>query len=447
LGIVLLLLGSGGQALFLASAFNLVAASALGAWALVLFLAAAERHSWWVATLLLLSIVSSGVGLFYIAAVGVVSVIRRRQVWVVLPASGAYVIWLFTFGRGPDIVGSAQDSGVNVALVASYAVTGLGHVAASVGGLPQLAGLAILLGTAFATASVLIVRRTVIEGSVAGLTGLLAQFALTGLARAQFGINQANESRYVYIGAVFLFVAIGSLVAWARVDWQRARWNIAVVALASWLLVPNVVNLRYWQGFLLQRADETNAVVSILLRYGGSPAIPDNLDRAVPLPAWEANIPGPAQLRTILSKYGWPATGSVPPDTYQRMLFAVSQPGLVVSNDASPPSRLEPVEPVSTGGVKIGIAAGCLNLEAVNPDPYVEFDAPAGARLVAMADPPGQSRLLIALGGPFTPSAGIPVPLGLRPTSITLPDLDTDELWAARLQLPVGSTVQLCTEH
>ena len=109
-GVLFLLLGTAGEVFFFAAAFNLVAATALGAWALVVALPAdplspvGRRRSTAVAVLLLVAVMSGGPGLFYLPAVAVVALLvpgRRRELWVVLPAALAFVGWSLPMAAAP----------------------------------------------------------------------------------------------------------------------------------------------------------------------------------------------------------------------------------------------------------------------------------------------------------------------------------------------------------
>ena len=94
-GVLMLFLGSGSDNLYWAFQIAFVGATAAGAWAIVLLLTRASRGAEaTAAALLVVSVATSGVGLFFLAATAAMLAIvphRRRRLWVVAPAIIAYV--------------------------------------------------------------------------------------------------------------------------------------------------------------------------------------------------------------------------------------------------------------------------------------------------------------------------------------------------------------------
>lgn len=137
--------------LFFAAAFNLVIATALGTWALVVALPddalrpLGRRRSIAVAVLLLVAVASGGPGLFYLPATAVVALLvpaRRRELWVVLPAALSFVAWRFAYGGGASSAVVLGDVSTLRAL-GDYVRTGVAHAAGAVTGLEDQVGVAI----------------------------------------------------------------------------------------------------------------------------------------------------------------------------------------------------------------------------------------------------------------------------------------------------------------
>lgn len=178
-------------------------------------------------------------------------------------------------------------------------------------------------------------------------------------------------------------------------------------------------------------------MVTLLTQYGGSPALPDDLSHAVPPPAWESNIPGPAELRVILAAHGSPLEDRtpIPRDVYQRMMFRLVQPGIVVEALEALPAGAIAVEPQSLNDATESRAGSCTLVEPDGPDPFVVFGSAGGSTVLAEAT--GNIRIRLALYRPFPRGAFQEIALsGI--SAITLPDIG--EPWLVRLDVrqPTG---------
>ena len=282
-GVLFLLLGTAGEVFFFAAAFNLVAATALGTWALAVALPddplgpIGRRRAIAIAVLLLVAVMSGGPGLFYLPAIAVVALLvpaRRRELWVVLPAVVAFVAWRFAYGGGASSAVALGDVSTLRAL-GDYVRTGVAHAAGAVTGLEDQVGLVLAVALLGATAWHLLGHRPLRIAAVAGATGLVTAYAVTGLARAQLGTEQATAARYVYTAAPFLLLmACAWLGTLAPIEARRLRVTLTVSVVLAVALAANLTGIRWWQQFFLERAQETRAAVTVLLRHGGSPAIP-----------------------------------------------------------------------------------------------------------------------------------------------------------------------------
>ncbi|WP_370347796.1 hypothetical protein [Catenulispora sp. EB89] len=233
---------------------------------------------------LVLSLASSGEGLFFTGAAAVLLVVRAGTGTSTSADSGsgseedteapwwrparfrtaaaalaapvvAYGIWYPLYGaRHADIARSPLSLKAASGLL-SFVPTGLGS------------GMAGLVGAdwrqwwlGFAV-FVLLFAVACRRGRPAALAialgvGAIAQYSMTGLVRAQFGTQLAGTSRYVYIAAVFLLPIVAE--ALHDVPWQ-ARWRavaagVAVVACGAGMLSLSTAIDRRDRQFVRQKA-------------------------------------------------------------------------------------------------------------------------------------------------------------------------------------------------
>jgi hypothetical protein len=57
---------------------------------------------------------------------------------------------------------------------------------------------------------------------LAGLAGLLVEYAALAIGRAQYGPLQAEESRYVYVAAPFIMLILTAMPRLPRIAWVAA---------------------------------------------------------------------------------------------------------------------------------------------------------------------------------------------------------------------------------
>ncbi|WP_370382091.1 hypothetical protein [Catenulispora sp. GAS73] len=212
---------------------------------------------------LVLSLASSGEGLFFTGAVAVLLVLRsgaadgdadrdgaadgagdvagdlagtpwwrparfRAAATVLAAPVVAYGIWYPLYGASHADIARSPLSLKAASGLLSFVPTGLGAGMAGLAGADwqkRWIGFAV-----FVLLFALACRR----GRPAALAialgvGAIAQFSMTGLVRAQFGIQIAGASRYVYIAAVFLLPIVAE--ALRDIPWQ-AWWRVAVAGAA-----------------------------------------------------------------------------------------------------------------------------------------------------------------------------------------------------------------------
>jgi len=462
--VVFLLLGTAGEVLLYAMPTNLVGSTAAGAWALALFLERpgrpGRRGEWAIALLLLAAIGTSGAGLFFIAALGAVMLIapgRRRELWTLVPAIAAYGVWLLTFGRGS--LGGGHDLVTNASLVPDYVREGVAHAVGAVSGLGDEVGLILAVLLLVATLWHLVGRQPILEGAVAGVAGLIAQFGLTGLARAQSdidaGVAQADASRYVYIAAVFLFAA-GAAWLGRRppIVLREARVVLPLVALTGFALAANMVALASWHTFFRTQGQEVRAAITVLTRFGGTPAIPGDRVAAVPAGSFLWTLPSPDRLREIIAQLGLPlddvmvpGAPIVPDSVTQQVLLDYVMPTFVVAPADAIPADTTPPAIRAAAGATLTQDGGCASIAATGHDRQVVLDLAGGATLYVLPAAAGTAQVALSTDGTFTDRATRAVTLTAgQPASVTIPDVGPDVTWQVRLQLPGTGRTRLCSQ-
>ena len=187
------------------------------------------------------ALASSGIGLPFVGAVGLILVLRRntwRRLWVPVAPLALYGLWYARYG-------ASQAKGENLHRVPGY----VEKAGASAAG--ALFGRGIDTGHVLAAALAVLVIVTVavrrrMSPELAGIVALPILFwTLTAMSRAQS--NEPGASRYLYPGAIFVVLVLGQLIDdphWPRTTRSRV---VAVTAAAVLLVVSlagNVVQLR-----------------------------------------------------------------------------------------------------------------------------------------------------------------------------------------------------------
>jgi hypothetical protein len=181
-----------------------------------------------VSALVLLSIMSSGIGLFFLvgAVVHLAAVRARRRdlVWLA-PIALAVLVWYLALGRTGAAVNPPAGP-LNILRMPAYAAWGIGAAAAGLVGLGGWWGPpALLLGAAVLAWTWW--HRPPDAFALSVLAALVSFYVVTGLSRAQFGYEQSASGRYVYEGAVFWLLLLGDA---ARALPWRGTWRPALIA-------------------------------------------------------------------------------------------------------------------------------------------------------------------------------------------------------------------------
>ncbi|MFI5282782.1 MAG: hypothetical protein ACHQ0J_06590 [Candidatus Dormibacterales bacterium] len=165
---------------------------------------------------LLCALMCVGVGLFWWVLVAVdllFSPPRRRYLWILVVPMLCYLVWYAAAGH-TTIAGHRSPVSITAVLdLASFVPTGIGAAIAGVFGQALRWGELALALSAFTVGAVWVRRRWKIDSLVLGAAaGLIAQFVLIGLVRAQYGDLEAAGSRYVWVAGVFVLVIAADTV-------------------------------------------------------------------------------------------------------------------------------------------------------------------------------------------------------------------------------------------
>lgn len=439
-----LVLGTGAEDLFWPAEIGWNAATAAGAWALVFAIDRRSTWSPWVsAVLLLVAVASSGVGLFFLVVVGLALLLTaqgRRSLWVLVPAAVAYLAWYLAFGRSAvrfDVLAPT-----NLSAVPDYVVVGFGNAMGRLTGWGDQPGLVLAVLLTVVTVWRLLGPRPVLLGTVLGLAGVLAQFGITGLARARVGAEQAQSAHYVYVAAFFLLLAIGSWLGTLRIDRRRPRSLAVLGVLSAIALSANLLALMIARASFIDAAERTRAAITVLTRFGGSAAV--SADAAL------FPIPGPARLERIFATYGSPLTDALAPApepspaALDRALFQV-----VADTVAATPTQLpaDSSPPAIEGSMDVTTvpAADCIELQPTGPNPWADFTMPAGASLFVGSETGGPARIYLAQYAAFQEEASVAftIPAGSF-VSLPVPDLGPGVTWRVRVEVPSAEPTRLC---
>lgn len=311
-GLVMLFFGSGFENLFWAMQIGFVGAAALGFGAMMAMdrrpldaTLISRRRATLATALLTLAVMTSGLGLVMVAAVGVELLVdrtRRRYIAVAVVPALTYLAWLLAVGRAG--VATARDPFTLEALVQvpAFVIRGAGAAAGAISGTGPIVGVGLIV---MVVAAVVwrVVRGGHLHPRIVGcLGGVVVLYLLTGLIRAQLEADAALYTRYTYLAGALLLVALGALIGrdfdrlMAIPGPRRAAVAVAAVVVAL-SLAWNVQLLIAGRSLFLERAERTRALVMLALE-----PLPPGVepDRTLIL------VPSPASLARLIAEHGSP---------------------------------------------------------------------------------------------------------------------------------------------
>ena len=224
--LLLLVLGAGWEDLLWAFQMAWLASVALGLGAL---LAMQNPRRMALATgLLAASLAFSGIGLAF-AVAGTVQLLltpaRRRDVLWLVPVGIGLAAWYVAFGRFGNHPNPQPTAG-NLLLDPLYTLWGMSQSVAGLIGEGGWVGAAVL-AAAVAALAWHWWRHGADSFEIGAAAGLVAFYLVTGLTRAQLGVQQSGASRYTYIAAVLWLILLASPAR--NLPW-RGTWRPALTA-------------------------------------------------------------------------------------------------------------------------------------------------------------------------------------------------------------------------
>ena len=450
LAVPLLFLGAGSENLYWAFQATFVGSVFFGLWALV-FVESRGRRSAVIASLILLgSVLCSGMGLFFVVAVVVRTLLDaglRRRVLVVVPSVATYAAWYIAFGRAA--VGD-QGAIAGPLELARFVARGLGHSISAMVGLDALPG-SVVLGFAvlFALAAATVLGHLRGRGLALGvgcLLALVAMYAAVGLVRADLDGSYETRSRYTYVAAFFLVLVVADLLTGRQwMSRMRPRWASAlalgaVVVYAS-SVSANLDDLHSTRGRFEYQSDLTRTYIALALARGDEPWV----DRGFSF----NSMPPVRGLATVLANAD-----------YRSDVRDVAKPGDRAFADAvlllvGDGFRVEPsaghggavmLRLVEVRGAVATSTRGCVRVVPSGNGAQTTVAAPGGVRIRATSE----SEVLGTVGLRYE-SSGRYTSLRLEPGSpvdITVPDVEGLGDWQLVFSLPgQRARVTLCARR
>ena len=230
--ILLLFLGAAWQDLLWAFQITYLLSLATGLAALLLLERRDRVGDWLALVALVLSVASSGAGLVFAsgAVIELAWTARdRRRLWVAVTPIAAWVLWYFAYG-------SSRGSTSNVIGAPSYMLDLAGSA------LGALTGASLGVGTVVAVVATVLVGVTVvrawpISGRFASCIAMAYGLWIL-LAYSRDPRVPGTESRYIYLGAVFVLLLGAELIA----SWPPIRLPVPVAVIGGLVLLALVGN-------------------------------------------------------------------------------------------------------------------------------------------------------------------------------------------------------------
>jgi hypothetical protein len=445
--LVLLVLGAGASNIVLAFQLTWTLSIAFGLMAMLVVETSpagwSRRRIGAVAGLLLCSLMSSGLGLGFLAAISVQLLIdrsRRHLLIAVPPVLVVYLAWFIAYGSNgspcggcPTAIGSIRSIDPGYLFdVAGFEQLGLtasvvGIFGLTVFGLPKLVVLAILVSFIGLLAWHWYSQDGLASWEVGLLAGLVTQFTLVGLVRARLQPLGAADPHYVYVGVVYLLPLVAN--ALKHISWHRMLRPVMVGALAlivgsnAWLLANQALNQR-------DLIETQNVELRVVELFRGAPdmALNSPLDGNI-MPQLTA-----ARYYAAVDELGSPVPASVPAslnrlsaNAADRQLVTLFGAALTVTADA----QSAPTSP-------------CQRFDA-STGSTLDANVPDGGSITIQASRGGEAAFSLGMLAPPTSRPLLKTNLGVAtPERVQVPNTGRPVAWQLRIRMAAIGELLVC---
>jgi len=390
-----------------------------------------------VSAALLGSLMCSSVGLAFLVAIGVELLAdprRRRLLLALVVPTAAFVAWFLAFDTGRPGYGGIEGDFLQGATGWSYVVNLLGFIvtglAASAIGLAGAAGiLSVVLALVLAFLVTRAMQRRVEAWQLGMIAGTVFFFALVATGRVQYGVDLAKESRYLYVGAVFLLPLVAHSLR--SIPW-RGLWRPALVAGLAVCVIGNTIRLHDAALNLIYYMGIEDAELQTVEVFRGAPdmALDHYIDNTV-VSSMYANV-----YLAAIDELGSP----VPPMTLDGLRrlphLAVDR---VMRNLFGPSIKVETDRARSTAGLQ------CRSVDST-PGAAIDLRVPAGKSFLLSSTKGGEASIYMGFLDAPTDDMVQKVRLqAASPVWVRMPDTGKPTEWQLRIATASTGTVQLCT--
>ncbi len=276
---LLLFLGSAWQDLLWPFQIGYLGSVAGGFGAFALLDRPGRRGHGWAALLLGVSLASSSAGISFLLAAAALLLLQRRpwrELWIVGLPAALYILWYIGWGGGE------QTSADAILGAPQYVANAGGGAVAGIVGLDPGTWGGPLLVALLATLVMRAREAAPTRAAIAAWVGVLVFWVLTAVVRS--GVGEPAASRYVYIGAAFILLAVVESAAGAvgatggRLTWLGLALSGLLLAGA---LLTNIDNLRRGERSLRASDDSVRAsLAAVQIAAPAEPAgfVPDQVN-------------------------------------------------------------------------------------------------------------------------------------------------------------------------
>lgn len=375
--ILLLFMGTAFQDLLWPFQIGYLASIATGLGAMALVEVRERVRDGWVAALLVCSVASSGVGVCFLLACAAMLLAQRepwRRLWVSALPAALYVVWAVGWGTGDTTTSDA------ILGAPQYVANAIAGVAAGMAGLDDGtwgAPLAVGLFGVVVVAWWLRLRANPTPMLLAALIGGLSFWVLTAITRA--GFDEPAASRYLYVGAVFVWLVLLEVGVGPR---PRPAWLGLGALIAAAALLSNLHVLRAGERGL--RAADTTVKAALAAVDVAAPVVSPAF---VPAPTDAPQLTA-GGYRAAARDLGSPAFTLAELERQPESVRARADQVLIHAEDiamlTAPGTSTGAGGPAVTGVVagRVAAAGSCARFEPTSRSGYVDLSSRPGQALL-----------------------------------------------------------------